>query len=375
MPKGYQVGAYYFPNYHLDARNEAFHGKGWSEWELVKKAVPRWEGHQQPRVPAWGYTDEANPVDMAQKIDAAADHGLDYWIFDWYWYNDGPFLERGLDEGFLGAKNNRRLKFCLMWANHDWLDIHPAHNPRKDSLLYPGEVTPETFAKVCDHVIDKYFKHPSYFKVDGLPYFSFYDLNALVQGLGGLEATRQAFEMFRDKAVKAGLPGVHINAVVWSVKILPNEQKVSNPVELVDYLGFDSITSYVWIHHVPMPKFPETEYEEIAKAGKAYWESTVGKYAVPYYPNVTMGWDASARTHHDEPHANIGYPYMPAMANNTPEAFEKALREAKAFLDAKPARERILNINAWNEWTEGSYLEPDTVNGMGYLEAIKRVFG
>ncbi len=73
----YTVACYYFPNYHLDRRNEAKHGKGWSEWELVKAAKPRFEGHHQPNVPAWGYTDEADPKQMAQKIDAAADAGVD----------------------------------------------------------------------------------------------------------------------------------------------------------------------------------------------------------------------------------------------------------------------------------------------------------
>lgn len=72
----YVVASYYFPNYHVDARNEKVHGDGWTEWELVKAAGPRFEGHRQPKVPAWGYTDEADPADMEQKIDAAADHGL-----------------------------------------------------------------------------------------------------------------------------------------------------------------------------------------------------------------------------------------------------------------------------------------------------------
>ena len=63
------VACYYFPNYHVDPRNEAQHGPGWTEWELVKDAEPRWPGHHQPKVPAWGYTDEADPEAMAQKID------------------------------------------------------------------------------------------------------------------------------------------------------------------------------------------------------------------------------------------------------------------------------------------------------------------
>jgi len=96
MHDAYTIAAYYFPNYHPDARNAKQHGEGWTEWELVKQAKPRFNGHHQPNIPLWGYTDESNPADMARKIAAAADHGIDAFIFDWYWFDDGPFLQRGL---------------------------------------------------------------------------------------------------------------------------------------------------------------------------------------------------------------------------------------------------------------------------------------
>lgn len=113
------VAAYYFPNYHTDdPRNIVNKGAGWSEWELVKSAQPRFPGHHQPNVPAWGFVDEKNPDVMAKKIAAAADNGIDCFIFDWYMYEDGPFLNRCIDEGFLKAKNCDRIRFGLMWANH-----------------------------------------------------------------------------------------------------------------------------------------------------------------------------------------------------------------------------------------------------------------
>ena len=110
----YDIAAYYFPNYHpTDDRNNSFHGPGWSEWELVRNATPRFPGHQQPKVPAWGYTDESDPKEMARKIKAAADHGIDAFIFDWYYYDDGPFLENALETGFFGAPNSHRLRFAI----------------------------------------------------------------------------------------------------------------------------------------------------------------------------------------------------------------------------------------------------------------------
>jgi len=368
------VACYYFGNYHPgDERNSKLKGKDWSEWELVKAARPRFAGHAQPKVPLWGYTDESDPKVMARTITAAADHGIDAFIFDWYHYNDGPFLERPIDHGFMRATNNHRLKFGFMWANHDWVDIHPAKRGTPERVLYPGAVTATNFAKIGEHLIQKYFAHPSYWRIDGKPYLSFYDLSKLVEGFGSRAATRQGLDQFRARAVAAGLPGLHLNGVVWGRTILPGEKLPADPVQLVKELGFDSITSYVWIHHVPLPEL-QTDYNFVREAYFKYWDEAEQKFDVPYYPNVTMGWDSSPRAHQDDQFGNFGYPFMNTISGNTPERFEEALALTKRRLLSKPGGPRIMNINCWNEWTEGSYLEPDTVHGMKYLEAVREVF-
>jgi hypothetical protein len=369
------VACYYFGNYHPgDPRNVKSKGRDWSEWELVKAARPRFPGHRQPNVPLWGYTDESDPRVMAQKIAAAADHGIGAFIFDWYYYNDGPFLDRPIDLGFLKAENNARLKFAFMWANHDWLEIHPYRRGTERQVLYPGAVTPESFQKICDHVIGSYFRHPSYWRIDGRPYFSFYELTKLLESFGSVDATRAALDKFRSKAVAAGLPGLHLNAVVWGRPILPGEGKPADAARLIKDLGFDSVTSYVWIHHVPLPQL-QTDYNEVRDAYFRYWSEAERKFSVPYFPNVTMGWDSSPRAHQDDQFGNFGYPFMNTIGGNTPERFQEALAMTKRRLLSKPGGPRILNINCWNEWTEGSYLEPDTVHGLKYLEAVRAVFG
>jgi hypothetical protein len=88
-----------------------------------------------------------------------------------------------------------------------------------------------------------------------------------------------------------------------------------------------------------------------------------------------MGWDSSPRTVQSDVFSNVGYPFMPMLGNSTPEQFRQALVRAKTFLDDAHTGHQILTINAWNEWTEGSYLEPDTEHGYTYLEAIRDVFG
>jgi hypothetical protein len=374
MSAPYEIGVYYFPNYHIDPQNEAIHGPRWTEWELVKTAQPRFPSHRQPLIPAWGYEDEADPLVFERKIDAANQHGINHFIFDWYWYDNGPFLNRCLDEGYMRAKNLGDLQFALMWANHDWLNIHPARLHTPPPIL-ASSVRPEAFDAVTDYIIEHYFCHPQYWKIDGCPYFSFYELNKLIDTFGGTKAAAAALDRFRRKTQEAGFPDLHLNAVVWGLQLLPGEKMLLNPQQMVQELGVQSVTSYVWIHHVKLPMFPETPYEYVHKEMIAYWNQAATAFGVPYYPNVTMGWDSSPRTDPLEPFTEAGYPFIPILGGNTPEAFKAALESVKAFLDAQGNNApKIFNINAWNEWTEGSYLEPDTVHGMAYLEAIQQVF-
>jgi hypothetical protein len=179
--------------------------------------------------------------------------------------------------------------------------------------------------------------------------------------------------IFRNRARLAGRGELHLNAVVWGIQILPGETTIEDPVQMLLLLGFDSVTSYVWIHHQELKTFPKTDYDSVQESSRKDWDDFTQKYPIRYFPNVTMGWDASPRTVQSDVYENLGYPFMPIL-EGTPEAFQKALESAKEFLDKGEASNKILTINAWNEWTEGSYLEPDTINRYRYLEAIRTVF-
>jgi len=368
------VAAYYFPNYHPnDPRNTKLKGKGWSEWELVKAARPRFKGHQQPKIPLWGYTDESDPRIMAQKINAASSNGIDVFIFDWYWYDGGPFLQTALEEGYLKAANNDQIKFSLMWANHDWIDIHPYKKDNPKKVLYKGAVKKETFEQLTSYVIEKYFKNPSYWRIDGNPYFSIYELNELMHSFGSLAATRKALDQFRNKTKLEGFSDLHLNAVVWGRLIIPGENKAADPAEVIRALGFNSVTSYVWIHHVGLPD-QQTDYSYVQDRYFKYWENAGLQFDVPYFPNVTMGWDSSPRADQADSFGNFGYPFTNTISENTPVAFQAALEATKQRVvqNAGPA---IITVNSWNEWTEGSYLEPDTRQKLAYLQAVRNVFG
>jgi hypothetical protein len=365
----YEVGAYYFPNWAPDPRLERIHGKGWTEWELLKRGEPKFPGHLQPKRPAWGYEDESDPRVFEKKIAAAHTAGLSHFIFDWYWYEGKPFLERGLERGYLNAANKADVRFCLMWANHDWLDLMPCRLDKDTRLLFKGAYDSAAFDVAVDYVISHYFREPSYYRINGAPYFSIYMLQQMIQRMGGIDIARPALDRFRQKTRSAGFPDLHLNAVAWGVSDMGDVRRD------LPALGVNSVTSYTWAHHYSFPTFPAVEYQEAAEQAPAYWSKAKDLFGVPYHLDVSMGWDPSPRTCQSDMFADVGYPYTSALVNNTPENFERALRNAKTYLDQHGELPRIVTINAWNEWTEGSYLEPDSVHGSGYLDAIQKVFG
>lgn len=369
-----QTAAYYFPNFHVDPRNEAVHGANWSEWELMKCAGPRFPGHQQPKIPLWGYEDESNVVVMEKKIATAADHGLDAFIFDWYWY-EGPYLERALNEGFLQAANRDRLKFALMWANHDWKNFHPGG---RDTANYPIDfkwsTSRQTIGFVWDYIIERYLTQPNYWRLNGLPYFSIYAMDRFINQMGGVEATAEVFALFREKAENAGLPGVHVNGIWYDVLDSSPQCSACPQAEWVTRIGLDSYTSYnnVCISKKWFTDFPRVDYLHLAEEYMRICEKAQKTLPAPYYPVVTVGWDSSPRTIQSETYDSApSYPYLPVM-ENTPEKFREVVAAAKANLLRQPAANQVMFINAWNEWTEGSYLEPDEQFGYALLDVIKQ---
>jgi hypothetical protein len=366
--KAYDVAAYIWPSYTGDEpRTRMFWPEGNGEWETVRKAEAKFPGHTWPRRPLWGYCNEADPYVMEMQINAAADHGVNVFIYDWYWYDGRPFLEQCLNNGYLKARNNQRVKFYLMWANHDvthlW-DKRIAHI--EDNIIWRAQVDRREFEKIGLRLIERYFHHPSYYTIAGKPVFMIYDLNNLVGGLGGLDAAADAFTWLREQAVRSGLPGLHLQLTSWGANHLNlsgvDATACATPSEAVKRLGFDSQTHYQFCHYANIDR----EYAEILPDMLKEWALMDEKYDIAYFPHVSIGWDNNPRYQ----------TFRPGITrDNTPDQFRRALELARDYADRHPGQPPLITINSWNEWTETSYLEPDNLNGYGYLEAVRQVFG
>ena len=369
MKKHYDVAAYIWPAYTGDEkRSRMFWPEGYGEWQTVKNAKKN--ATEKPldyvwdRQPLWGYVNEADPAVMEMEIQCAHDHGVNVFIYDWYWYDDRPFLENCLNDGYLKARNNDLVKFYIMWANH-----HANHMWSVELSSEMGRETIwsaftdfEKFKRLVDRWINNYFTHPSYYKIDGKPVFMIYTVKHFVEGIGGYENARRALDYFREQTVKAGFPGLHIQATALLPSLFLNDGKLvpSEVGNLYDLLGFDSTTHYQMRDLYKM----DWDYEEVIRVQKEQYEWMDAQKRLTYFPHVTLGWDTNPRYLHYRDDVTTGA---------TPDKIERALRQAKHYVDTHDLPAPLVVINSWNEWTETSYLEPDNLYGYGYLEAVKKV--
>ena len=364
----YDVAAYLYPAYaYDDPRLRPFWPAGMGEWETVMTMQQRNPGHYWNRKPVWGPVNEADPAVMEMEIEQATRHGVNVFIFDWYWFDGRPFMETTLTNGFLKAANKDKMQFYLMWANHNvenYWDTRISHLG-ESNIIWRGGVDREEFEKVCKRNIEMFFKQPNYYKIDGKPVFMIYEVNTFIEGIGGVDAAIDALKWFRKEVKKAGFPDLELQFTMWNQQfnysgVDEAKSKSESPRDgFARKMGFNSMSHYQFCHFINV----DDDYQKILDQAYVEWEKLDKEFTIPYYPHVSIGWDNSPRTK------------VSAVArDNTPERFEGGLRKAKAFLDARPELHPLITINSWNEWTETSYLEPDDVYGYGYLEAVKKVF-
>ncbi len=388
-----EVTAVYFPSWHPDAYYEQWYGPGFTEWRLLEQAQPLFEGHEQPKRCAWGPFDESDPAWMERQIDLAADHGITCFLFDWYWYGGKTFLHRALEEGFLKARNRHRMKFFVMWANHTW-GVWPAarelfrgqaggHTSSEgqalayDKPLLEIEHSKEDLATVAHYCATHYFSEPNYLRFDGNPVFAFWHWTPLEEHLGGDAEVAAGLQTMRAAATEHGHQDVHI---MMNVANYENEQTVHcwwpGLIPRLEAVGVNSVYGYNAARTDAFPElsdaWPVVPYDNVIASHEQLF-SLCENRGLPFHPVTTVGFDNTPRWHR-----GVSLPvdfranhYEPIVTGNTPEKFGELVRICRDSIDRCGGGNRMLLINAWNEWTEGCYLLPDTRHGTQYLETLK----
>ena len=357
----YIVTAYIWPSCHDDSLGHQYlWDEGIGEWQVIKRGNPRFPGHYQPRQPLWGYGLDDDPVVVEKWIQTALKYGVNTFCYDWYWFKESPYLEGALNDGFLKAPSNGKMNFFLMWANHDvkynYWNYHKWGD--REDLLFEGATDWKNFKIIVERVIRQYFKRPNYLKFNGCPVFAIYDVRNFIKTFGSLEEAAKGVAYLREEVKKAGFPDVHL--MMEGGIASPTEANIKHIQETIHTLGFNS-----WaIYNMGGINTDYLTYGRNSINLRNGWE---GKLDVPFFPCVSIGWDDTPRfpTHGENDVVHF---------NNTPSAFAGFLKVAKDYADTHADRQpKMITINAWNEWVEGSYLLPDKLNGYGYLQAVRDV--
>ena len=327
-----KAGAYYF--------------EGWTGKTDDLHLTPRLRTEFFDREPVWGWRTGTVEI-MRRQIDYAADHGIGFFAFCWYW-PEGAEKETPLNDGlrkYLGAPNKERLEFCLLVANHGGYNLYP-----KD------------WDAACDEWV-KLFRDPQHLTVDGKPLLIFFSQNELRRSLGGSDAVAKSFQHLRNKAEAAGLPGVTIAACC-----APGPENGWADLGQLKREGYDVFTGYNY-HGYPMKGDQQIHAFATMVEGHAdLWDRFARKNVAPYIPVVTTGWDRRPWQDAGKPVPEAYYP------DRTPPQVTDFVRRAVRWLDAHPdrtTRERILLLYAWNENGEGGFLTPTKSMGEAYLDAVQ----
>jgi len=336
--------AFYLPQFHPIPGNDTWWGKGFTEWRNVGKATPLFPGHHQPQLPAdLGFYDLRLPETRAAQADLARRFGIHGFCYYHYWFKGKRLLERPFAEVL--ASGTPDLPFCLCWANEPWSRrwdgsdteiLQPQHYSAEDDLAHIRWL----LGPLSD---------PRAIRVDGSPTFLVYRADQLP------DAARTT-DCWRREAERAGLPGLHLVAVETGWDAGWDATQSGFDAKVLFQPQFSQLASVPRLDQGPS-KTRVFDYD-------AAWPVLAAPAPASYlrYDTVCPGWDHTARRGED----------AWVLHHNTPESYERWLTLAVRRAMQRPRDERLVFVNAWNEWAEGAHLEPDRRHGRAFLEATLR---
>ena len=362
MNKRARVIAMYLPQYHPIPLNDEWWGPGFTEWTNVASAKPLFRGHYQPRIPAdLGFYDLRLSETREAQAKMASEAGIEGFMYWHYWFGKGKrLLERPFQEVLESGKPD--FPFCLGWANHSWSKkTWTAKNEgdTKTKLLEQTYIEEE----FTDHFYDVLpaFRDPRYITVDGKPFFLIFDCFRF-------QNINKFIDTWQQLAFENGLKGIHFvgntNGMVAESHI---EDILSTKVDAVAFMNLAEAERkciggkwglyYNKVKRKYLKFGPERyRYDKVIANIHSEYEKRSD-----VYPKIFPQLDRTPRAGKD---AVIIY-------DSTPELFGKYVEDTIKAIGQKDYEHRIILLNAWNEWGEGNYMEPDTKYGRGYLEALK----
>ncbi len=346
-PDGAKVIAFYLPQFHPAPQNDAWWGPGFTEWTNVSKATPQFRGHVQPKLPGeLGFYDLRVPEVRWAQADLARRTGVDAFCFYFYWFG-GERLLRGPLDGF-AEDEQIDLPFCLCWANENWTR---RWDGAENEVLIAQRHSPQDDVAAFDDIA-RYMRRPGYLRVDGRPLLVIYRPDILPDAPATVAR-------WRGRARELGLGELHLLC--------------TDAFGFTDYesFGFDGLVEFP-PHGISLGEITDRvdllnshfqgrvyDYEAVVEAKV---EDLRARQDPRHYPGVMPSWDNEARK------PGAGHVFH----NAAPEPYSRWVSAAlETTRRLAPASDRLVFVNAWNEWGEGAYLEPDRWFGHGFAQATR----
>lgn len=330
-----KLGIFYFPGWKNGALGLAYP----QPWEPIKRFPAR--------QPLLGWYDEGQVSVMEQHLAWMASHALDYVVFDWYWGGERPVLDHAL-KAYRASTGKGKVKYAVMWANHEEQAAPAAH-----------------IVAMVEHLARNHFTTPEYLKVDGKPLLFIMepgkvDRSAIAAGMNH----RQLNERFQAAARAVGLPGIMlVGGANGGVNGVTQNAKAWGYSAYFIYTygaGLNGMTRR-------QPRVAHS-YEEFDENYREHWDWFMKNSDLPYVLPMTSGfdrspWGGSADPRHD-------------LSSSTVEQFTRHITAGRDLIRREPSKTMNMGLLCcWNEFGEGSYIEPTKGQGMSYLRAVKSVFG
>lgn len=342
--------AFYLPQFHPFKENDEWWGKGFTEWTNTTKAIPQFCGHYQPRLAGeLGYYDLRSSEAIKEQMDLAKHYGISGFCIYYYWFDGQRLLDKPLEI----ILNNKELDlpFCLCWANENWTRRWDGQN--HDILMAQNYDNGFALKFIKDIIV--YFKDDRYLKINGKPVFVVYNANAIPE-------LDRVIDVWRTYCREQGIGEIHLLAVDYILE---------NSVLHADFDGFVEFPPHATKDYdlhlindkelIVNPNFTGRifDYEQIVRE-KKYLRKTQKKF----YKGIMLAWDNTPRNK-----------FSPAVYHNFSFGlFKEWLTDISIFTKKHlPSEEQMVFINAWNEWAEGTYLEPDRKYGYAALNTLKDV--
>ncbi|WP_254459185.1 glycoside hydrolase family 99-like domain-containing protein [Xanthomonas sacchari] len=338
--------AFYLPQFHAIPENDAWWGKGFTEWRNVSRALPQFYGHMQPRIPAdLGFYNLRDREVMRQQAQLASEYGIGAFCFYFYWFAGKTLLEEPIRNWRDDATIS--LPYCLCWANENWARRWDGRNT--DILIAQQHSDEDDLAFIAH--LATYLVDPRYLRVDGKPLVLVYRPNLMPD-------PKATASRWRAWCAANGIGEIHLAYVQGFERPDPRE------------IGFDAAVEFPPNMSAPPSVAGAQLLINPDFSGEVLdWRVLAAEMAArplqPYtlYPGVNPGWDNEPRR------SGKGRIYLHA----SPRGYEAWLSHTiHDRLAPVPAAQRLVFVNAWNEWAEGAVLEPDARLGHAWLEATRR---